>query len=421
MGKSDEKQTKKRARKATDGGSKHKNKPSVDAATFEATDDEGLRHSHWRDQFRQLCEYKVQFGHCTVPARYSANPKLGNWVSSQRGQSKLFQEGKPSPMTDERIRALEGIGFDWGTTTTDLESIWSARFQQLCEYKIQIGHCLVPYQYSANPKLGNWVSTQRTMYRLQREGKPSPMTEERIRSLEGIGFDWGTTTTDLESIWSARFQQLCEYKIQIGHCLVPYLYSANPKLGRWVSTQRRTYRLYQEGKTSAMTEERIRALESIDFDWGATKTDLAIRSVRFQQLCEFKVQFGHYLVPQKYAANPKLGKWVSKQRTLYQWYQEGKSSPMTEEYIRELESIGFDWGTTKTDWSVRFQQLIEYKVQFGHCLVSKQYSAHPELRNWVLTQRRNYRLYQKGKPSPMTKERMRKLESIRFDGGTSKT
>ena len=40
MGKSDEKQIKKRAHKATtDGESKHKNnKPSVDATDFEATD-----------------------------------------------------------------------------------------------------------------------------------------------------------------------------------------------------------------------------------------------------------------------------------------------------------------------------------------------------------------------------------------------
>ena len=51
------------------------------AKTFEAADDEGLRHSQWRDNFRQLCEYKVQFGHCIVPQPYySANPKLGKWV-----------------------------------------------------------------------------------------------------------------------------------------------------------------------------------------------------------------------------------------------------------------------------------------------------------------------------------------------------
>jgi len=55
IGKSDAKQTKKRSHKAkaTDGEIKHKNKPSFDAMTFEAIDnDGGLRHSQWRDLFR---------------------------------------------------------------------------------------------------------------------------------------------------------------------------------------------------------------------------------------------------------------------------------------------------------------------------------------------------------------------------------
>jgi hypothetical protein len=241
-------------------------------------------------------------------------------------------------MTEERIRELESIGFDWGTTKTDLASIWSARFQQLREYKVQSGHCLVPQQYAANRKLGKWVSTQRAQYKLYQEGKPSAMTEERIQELESIGF--------VESIWSVRFQQLREYKVQSGHCIVPFQYFANPKLGRWVSTQRAQYKLYQEGKPSAMTEERIQELESIGFDCGTTKTDW---STQFQQykLCEYKVQPGHRIVPYQYS-NPKLGEWVSTQCSTYRLHQEGKPSPMTEEHIRELESIGFDWGTSKT-------------------------------------------------------------------------
>ena len=92
-------------------------------------------------------------------------------------------------MTDERIRELESIGFDWGTSKTD----WSVRFQQLCEYKVHFGNCLVPRQYTANPTLGRWITTQRRNYKLYQEGKPSPMTDERSRALESIGVDWGTT------------------------------------------------------------------------------------------------------------------------------------------------------------------------------------------------------------------------------------
>jgi hypothetical protein len=204
MGKSDENQTQKRAHKASvgeskhkaaAGESKHKNIPIFDALgsnPFETTfedNDGGFYHSQWCDHFRRLCEFKVQFGHCIVTQRYPADPQLGRWVSWQRRDYRLHQEGKATSMTEERIRALDGIGFAGVTRKTDLASIWRARFQQLCEFKAQFGHCLVPQQYAVNPKLGKWVSNQRSTYRLHQEGKPSPMTEERIREFESIGFD----------------------------------------------------------------------------------------------------------------------------------------------------------------------------------------------------------------------------------------
>jgi hypothetical protein len=228
MGKSDENQTKQSAHKATDGESKHKNKPSFDET----------RNSKWRDYFRQLCEFKEQFGHSLVSGKYSVNPKLGTWATNQRTNYRLYQDGKPSPMTTERMRELESIGFELGTSKTDVASIWSVRFQEMLEFKVQFGHCVVPVKYSANPKLGQWVSTQRSNYKRHQAGKSRGMTEERIRELDSVGFDWGTRKTGVASIWSVRVQQLCEYKAEFGHYQVPHQYAANPKLGWWVSNQR---------------------------------------------------------------------------------------------------------------------------------------------------------------------------------------
>ena len=226
MGKTDPKQTQKRARKATsckskhktaDGESKHKKQPSFDATKFEATNDDDLRHSKWRDQFKQLCDFKVQFGNCLVPKPYAANPKLGNWVVTQRSNCKLFPDGTPSRMPAERIRALNGIGFHW-------DACWNSRVEELREYKAKFGHCLVPSKYAANPKLGNWVKLQRRNYKLYQEEKPSPMTMERIRELYDVGFHWTVIKRD----WSVQFQQLCEFKVQFGNCRVPWKYAANP-------------------------------------------------------------------------------------------------------------------------------------------------------------------------------------------------
>ena len=175
MGKSNENPSNTRAHKATDGESKHKKQPSFAtlgstwSSPFEITsedNDGGLRHSRWQDHFRQLCEYKVQFGHCLVPQLYSANPKLGRWVASQRTRYRKNTGENTTCISAEYIRALDRISFDWGTSKTDFPSNWSVRFQQLCEFKIQFGNYLVPIKYDANLKLGKWVSRQRYHYRL---------------------------------------------------------------------------------------------------------------------------------------------------------------------------------------------------------------------------------------------------------------
>jgi hypothetical protein len=276
MGKTDQWQSKKRSCKApskskhksTDGDSKHKKQPSFDATKFEATNDDCHRHSKWRYQFQLLCDFKVQFGHCAVPKRYSANPKLGKWVSKQRHNSQLYHKGKPSTMTAERLRALDVVGFDWGTTKADLVSLWNERFQELREFKAQFGHCNVPRIYSGNPQLAQWVSNQRRKTKSSEETQ-CPMRTERNRALVGIGFDWGERKPNVASIWSVRCQELREFKAQFGHCVVPKRYSANLTLANWVATQRGNYKKNTEGKLSPMTVERFRELDGIGFEWKA--------------------------------------------------------------------------------------------------------------------------------------------------------
>ena len=98
-------------------------------------------------------------------------------------------------MTVERIRELESVGFEWEPN----DRSWSECFEQLLEFKLQFGDCAVPDNYSANRNLSFWVSTQRSNYRLYQEGKPSPMTEERIRELESIEFKWEPITVSLST------------------------------------------------------------------------------------------------------------------------------------------------------------------------------------------------------------------------------
>jgi len=101
---------------------------------------------------------------------------------------KLFQEGKKSSMTLERIQKLESIGFVWAKRKGP--EAWETKFRELVLYKeehggeidtfcfgdlfscliyyqqhlsslwglniIMISDCLVPTKYTRNKALGRW-------------------------------------------------------------------------------------------------------------------------------------------------------------------------------------------------------------------------------------------------------------------------
>lgn len=117
-------------------------------------------------------------------------------------------EGKQSPMTKERIQQLEKEGFVWDVH----QHIWEQNFEQLVAYKEKFGDCYVPQKLKGYETLCNWVSTQRKQYTFKKNGKPSSMTEERIKSLESIEFVWNVN----EEIWNQRYEELQQFKAYHG-------------------------------------------------------------------------------------------------------------------------------------------------------------------------------------------------------------
>jgi len=141
---------------------------------------------------------------------------------------------------------------------------WYEKFAELCEYKKQNGHCLVPHTSSENLPLARWVKRQRYQYKLMRDDKPSTMTVERARSLEDIGFCWDSQS----AAWDERLNELACFGNDFGHVNVPSNFAGNPQLATWVKCQRRQYKLHKEGKPSNITDERIAHLERLGFEWG---------------------------------------------------------------------------------------------------------------------------------------------------------
>lgn len=94
--------------------------------------------------------------------------------------------------------------------------------------------------------------------------------------------------------WEEQFKALRTYQMQFGNCKVPARFKANPKLGRWVMTQRRQFTLLMQGFPSALTADRIRRLESIGFTWTVRPEPVTTWNTKFQEL-KGKLSFMQYV------------------------------------------------------------------------------------------------------------------------------
>ncbi|KAL7438424.1 hypothetical protein ACHAXM_006314 [Skeletonema potamos] len=155
---------------------------------------------------------------------------------------------------------------------TNEDANWEERYRELQLFRAEHGHCRVPARYKKNLKLGRWVMTQRRQFTMLMQGLPSALTTERMNRLNDIGFVW-MLRADPVTMWNKKFAELKEYKDQFGNCMVPQRYQPNSKLGTWVHTQRRQYKLLLNGEKSAMNREKIKALDSIGFFWMAKQKD----------------------------------------------------------------------------------------------------------------------------------------------------
>ena len=162
-----------------------------DGGSVATGDDSALRFrayqaENWTEKYEELIEFRNRLGHCLVPNHFEENPTLAQWVKRQRYQYKLKLLNRRSTMSDERVQALEDIGFVWDSHS----AAWDERLDELIHYKDVNGHCNVPSRYADNRQLAIWVKRQRRQYKFHCEGKPSSMTQERIDTLNSLGFQW---------------------------------------------------------------------------------------------------------------------------------------------------------------------------------------------------------------------------------------
>lgn len=329
------------------------------------------RKTHWASMFQALKAYRAVHGDTLVPATYPDNPQLGNFVDNSRQVYRMRLESEESGkvpdrgyhvmMSNERIEKLNSIGFIWNL----FEHSWNTKYEELKLYAAKHGHCLVPWQCKENFQLSLWVSKQRRNYQVRKQeeskgAKPNDyevvLSDERIRKLEAIGFVFEV----LEEQWYERYEELQTYISNHGDTLVPKAYTQNGLLlGRWVDKQRLDYKRYHDRKK---LEEKWKDIEISD---------------------------------------EEVRKEIERANSL--------ATGMTEERLRLLEEVDFVWNARNYKWNRSYLELCEFVQLNGHAHVREKVLAR-----WASVQRINYKKLQSGDRSPLTEDRMKKLEDIGF-------
>lgn len=179
-----------------------------------------------------------------------------------------------------------------------------------------------------------------------------------------------------------------------------------------VAVQRKQYHLLMQQRPSSMTSDRITLLNELDFEWSPQEV---IWNGHFNDYIRFKEEFGHTNITAVTSTYPKLYLWVREQRRHYSLMKKGQKSHMTLARAKKLDSVQFCWDTCEALWNERFQELVDFQREHGHCVMPSNEKKHQKLAAWISNQRRVYKSVKSGKSGYMPAHRIQALESVGFN------
>lgn len=264
-------------------------------------------------------------------------------------------------VSEERIKALDEIGFEW-QPPRDLIP-FNVRIEQLKKFKEEHGHLRVTPKLDKN--LATFCTNMRSARRKPAGAPGMTVSEERLKALDELGFEWSPPRATGDTVsFSERLEQLRLFKEKQGHLRVTQKFDKNLAT---FCTNMRSARRKSTGKGPgglSVTEERIKALDDLGFDWEPSFDDSKPFAERIEELKEFKAEHGHLAVTTKHR---NLSLFCNKMRS------EKKGGNLPDDKIKALDDLGgFDWNVfspsvpRKQTFEESIKKLKEFKEKHGH-------------------------------------------------------
>lgn len=195
-----------------------------------------------------------------------------------------------------------------------------------------------------------------------------------FRAMEGM----------LTASWDVMYLEAKRYYEEHGDLLPILAYETDTgyALGRWIATQRANRRK----NDSAMTRERIAALDKIGMDWDTAED--RTWNIFYKAATDYYEEHGNLDIPTQYETEDgvKLGILY---RGIRKKYAEGK---LSEERITQLEEIGIKWNSVLVrKWTRYYGLAADYYEEHGDLNIPYDYMADGlKVGVWISSQRESY-------------------------------
>ena len=226
----------------------------------------------WDKYYELAKDYYLKNGDLLIPSEYEIDDiKLGRWITTIK---RMYRDNK---ISNERIESLNKIGMVWDHS---LNYRWNINYNLAKEYYLKNKNLSIPVNYITDKgvKLGEWIVTQRRVYKGLKTGI---LTEEQINLLNEIEMVWDIKKDKRidrirDNKWNNKYELAKNYYLEKGNLNVPLSYKVNNcLLGRWIDTQKDVYK----GITNyTMKDEQIKLLNDIGMKWFKESEDKKLKS-----------------------------------------------------------------------------------------------------------------------------------------------
>ena len=217
------------------------------------SDGQTLNDYKWNCHLEEMQRYKELFGTTTIknkkhPVYGERLTSLNKWSNHQRREYKKRMKGEKGGLSDFKTKRLEGIGFDFQSSSVGRTVAfrgWDEKLNMLKAFQQKYGNCRVPTRKKKGDndpnydpemkKLAKWVEHQRSLYWKRAKGEKTSLSDARIAALNAIGFEWRLIGRQpMHSVVSGQAGMKTEEGAEYNHDGAAAVSNAQPAVGSMV-------------------------------------------------------------------------------------------------------------------------------------------------------------------------------------------